>query len=148
MAAQPAIDTRTINARVTRRAIVVGSCAVMAQAAVVACGGGAGGEGAPRPPAAITAKLAVWGNPLFPFDKDVGGEIVAGLRAKYPNISVEFAPENDSLATKLIAAAAGGQPPDLDSTSGFMAQTLGYKGMAIALDQRMKGGRGIKRDDI
>src|SRR6476660_5982165 len=108
------------GALVTRRAIVAGSCAVLAQGAVVACGGGGAGEGAPRPPTAISAKLAVWGNPTFPFDKDVGGEIVASLRAKYPNVSVEFAPENDSLATKLIASSAGGVPPDLDSTSGFM----------------------------
>jgi multiple sugar transport system substrate-binding protein len=119
----------------------------MAQAAAVACGAGGGGEGAPRPEV-ISARLTVWGNPLFPFDKDVGGEIVAGLRARYPNISVEFAPENDSLATKLITAAAGGQPPDLDSVSGFMAQTLGYKGLALALDPRLKAGRGIRRDDI
>src|SRR5205823_7917021 len=39
-------------------------------------------------------------------------------------------------------------PPDLDSTSGFMAQTLGYKGMALALDGHMKSGRGVKRADI
>lgn len=139
------IDSQGAGARLTRRT-AVGSAA--AGVAAVACGDGGGSEGAPRPAAAISAKLVVWGNPRFPFDADVGGEISASLRAKYPNISVEFAPENDGLATKLIAAAAGGQPPDLNSTSGFMAQTLGYKGLALALDQWMKGGRGLRRDDI
>jgi len=138
------MDTPSARARVTRRTIV-GSSAVLALAAVTAC---ERSDGAPRPPAAISAKLTVWGNPTFPFDKDVGGEIVASLRAKYPNVSVEFAPENDSLATKLIASSAGGVPPDLDSTSGFMAQTLGYKGLVLDLDGYMKSGRGIKRDDI
>lgn len=148
MSPQSTIDTRITGAGMTRRTIVVGSSAVIAHAAAVACGASQGNKGASRPATAISANLAVWGNAVFPFDKDVGGEIVASLRAKYPNISVEFTPQNDGLATKLIAAAAGGQPPDLDSTSGFMAQTLAYKGLALSLDERMKGGRGIKRADI
>src|SRR5262245_40203367 len=120
MAMQSPIGARATAARQTRRAVVGGASALMAQAAAVACGAGGGGGGAPRPEA-ISARLTVWGNALFPFDTDVGGAIAAGLRAKYPSISVEFAPENDGLARKLIAAAAGGEPPDLDSVSGFMA---------------------------
>jgi len=137
-------DVRGIRRGATRRT-VIGSSAVLALAATTAC---ERGDGAPHPPAAISAKLVIWGNPTFPFDKDVGGEIVSSLRARYPNLSVEFAPENDSLATKLVASSAGGVPPDLDSTSGFMAQTLGYKGLVLALDGYMKRGRGIRRDDI
>jgi multiple sugar transport system substrate-binding protein len=136
-------DARGARRGATRRAIVRSSALLVI--AAVAC---ERSDGAPQPPAAISAKLTIWGNPTFPFDRDVGGEIVSSLRAKYPNVSVTFAPENDSLATKLIAAAAGGVPPDLDSTSGFMAQTLGYKGLVLALDSYLKRGRGIKRDDI
>jgi multiple sugar transport system substrate-binding protein len=130
----------------TRRVLVGMPAAIASAAAVAACG--AGGDGAPRPPSAISAKLMVWGNPTFPFDKDVGGEIVASLRAKYPNISVEFAPENDGLGVKLIAAAAGGQPPDATSGSGFMTQTYAHKGLTISLEEQMKRGAGIKRGDI
>ena len=131
--------------RLARRA-VIGPAAAVAGAAAVACG--AEGSSGPPAPSAISARLTVWGNPMFPFDKDVGGEIVAGPRARYPNISLEFAPENDGLGVKLIAAAAGGQPPDATSSSGFMAQTFAQKGLSVSLDEQMKRGAGVKRADI
>jgi multiple sugar transport system substrate-binding protein len=61
---------------------------------------------------------------------------------------VEFAPENDGLGVKLIAAAAGGQPPDATSSSGFMTQTFAHSGLSIALDDRMRRGGVVKRADI
>ncbi len=98
--------------------------------AVAACGSDNGKTGASASPtAAATAQSSLSGNVsiigVWTGDEQKSFQaVLAGFKAKYPNISVKYTSAGDNVPTVLGTAVAGGNPPDLAAIAqpGVVAQ--------------------------
>src|SRR6266545_6914202 len=113
------METRLGSNRLSRRQWLTASAGTLAASALAACGLPELGGGAPPPAQKVTGTLEVWGHAMFPFDQDVGAQVVRQLQDHHPGLQVQFTPANDADAIKVRVAAAGGTPPDLVTVNGI-----------------------------
>jgi multiple sugar transport system substrate-binding protein len=99
-------------------------------------------------PKALTGTVEVWGEAVFPFDKDVGGQIVQELESTHPGLKVAFSPIDDFDGQKLQVTAAGGTPPDLDDVNGILPQGLALAGAASSFDPYLAKSTAINKADL
>jgi multiple sugar transport system substrate-binding protein len=100
------------------------------------------------PPKALTGAVEVWGEAVFPFDKDVGGQIVQDLESTHPGLKIAFSPVDDFDGQKLQVTTAGGTPPDLDDVNSILPQGLALQGIAAAFDPYLATSNAINKADL
>jgi multiple sugar transport system substrate-binding protein len=99
-------------------------------------------------PQALVGAVEVWGEAVFPFDKDVGGQIVQELESTHPSLKIAFSPVDDFTGQKLQVTTAGGTPPDLDDVNGILPQGMALKGIAAAFDPYLATSNAINKADL
>jgi multiple sugar transport system substrate-binding protein len=100
------------------------------------------------PPKALNGAVEVWGEAVFPFDKDVGGQIVQELESTHPGLKIAFSPVDDFDGQKLQVTTAGGTPPDLDDVNGILPQGLALAGLAGAFDPYLATSNVLTKADL
>ncbi len=142
----------SVNARRVTRAWVVkasgGLLAASAPAALAACSTRQSAGNSQPAAKNLSGTLEVWGHSQFPFDQDVGADVVRSLQKKYPGLQVTFNPANDQIGAKLRVAAAGGAPPDVVTTGSFTVQGLALEKGVISFDPLLKTSKVIKKSDL
>jgi ABC-type glycerol-3-phosphate transport system substrate-binding protein len=134
--------------RPSRRQVLVAGLAA-APAAVAACapGGGAqGGAGQPasgRSAASGTVRYFTWGNA---FSDGIEQKVLDAFQARNEKIKVEFTNSQSDHFTKLVAALAGGDPPDTALVDGYDIRALIKRGGTVDVTQRMQRD-GVKKED-
>jgi ABC-type glycerol-3-phosphate transport system substrate-binding protein len=142
------MDTAHRSRLVTRRRLLGSGFAALAGGTLAACGLPDLPGGAPAPAQHVAGTLDVWGHAMFPFDQDVGADVVRQLQDRQPGLQVKFAPTNDADGMKLRVAAAGGTPPDLVTVNGIEVQGLALEGVTTSVESYLKASRVIKKADI
>jgi multiple sugar transport system substrate-binding protein len=130
----------------TRRHVLSGAGAAAALA-LAGCGA-TGGTADTTNPEAVRGKIVHWSNAQFPFHEDVGAEFVREFKEKYPGIEYETDLIVGDRFEKMVAAAAGGTPPDIGMSTPYQIQELGQKGVARAHDDHLKQSRVVKQADL
>jgi ABC-type glycerol-3-phosphate transport system substrate-binding protein len=128
-----------------RRSILV---AALAAPLAAACGATGGGEAPQTAPGSERGRIVHWYTSQFPFDSDLGAQLVQEFKAKYPN--VEYVPEvivGDRFQ-KLLTAAAASAAPDIGMAGSWQIQEFGATGIALPVDGYLKASRVVKQADL
>ena len=140
-------------ARLTRAACLragVGAAWAGAATSLAACEAPFAGK--PATSEEIAGKVTVWAHTAFNWTDTVGGEIMADTMAKHPKLQIVVEPVTDGSsivrAQKLIAATAGGNPPDVTHVGTSDLQGLGKAGIIQPVDRYLKASRVVKQSDL
>lgn len=141
------IETVPLTTGLRRREVIRRLCWSPVATGLAACGL-PGAE--PARQVAVQGTLRVWGAGFAGgnWEDDLGQQVRREYEGRYPGVTVQHliaagaAVGGTSPDQKFIAAAAGGDPPDLFSTGDTgTPQGLGADGLVKALNDRMKGSK-------
>jgi multiple sugar transport system substrate-binding protein len=133
--------------RLTRRAAALLSAS--AGILLAACRSGAAPVAGPQPTAVVTGKVVLWNPSAFPFDQDIGADLVKEFEGKNPGITIspETVAGTDPFS-KFLTASAGGVPPDLCHAGSYQVQELAASSLVRPVDPYLKASSVIKQADI
>jgi len=127
---------------------LVGGGAVLLAAACAGGAGQPGGSASGGAKARTPVTLQIWENARHKWREGVGKELTDPLLAANPWLTLETSIPAGNAREKVLAAAAGGTPPDSYTTGSYITQQDFVDGVATSLEKYLSSSKVAKKADI